>query len=222
MWAFLTVRVFRRILCGYREIGRDLYDQICAVQLQRHRRYQDEERRGTLTRNQEVFACLPTKNPANASTSAGCYLQLLHCDRSTLSAKIRDRAIRGRAIRSGALSLCVPHTKTLSTRDIGFHSKLRISPLRRVFCQRAHPCPGIYSGILSAITMHAKFRRALCPSLIRFTVPLFLCSLLSRTLFLTSIHYSYCISSITWSTLCSFTHIPYWIYWIYSNIEDIK
>lgn len=186
MWAFFGRLVYSGAYCAGTEksgfVRSDLRctcNVIVATRTKRDIRHADQK--------PGSFRVFANQESRKCTDSSGCYLQRLHCD-SRGQRRARKSAIAQSAVaqsdREYRLYVCrIP--KRSPTCDRGFHSTLRVSPLRRVFCQRAHPCPGIYSGILSAITVHAKFRRALCPSLIRFATLLFLCSLLSHTLFLT-------------------------------------
>lgn len=67
MWAFLTDHVFRRILCGCREIARSEFGTIRSAPCTQLHHCCEGEERHVRWPDAEVFACLLTKNPANAS-----------------------------------------------------------------------------------------------------------------------------------------------------------
>lgn len=148
---------------GNGEIGRgfcaesDLRKRMCSVTVAaRMKRDMHVDQKRKFSR-----VCWPRIPQTHRDTdSSGCYLQRLHCD-SRGQRRARKSAIAQFAIAQFAVAqsdrehcLSAAYQSALSACDIGFHSKLRVSPLCRVFCQRAqHPCNG---GILSAITVYAR------------------------------------------------------------------
>lgn len=195
-----------------KQLGRDVHDRICAIHTMSLRgrretreKYMSRNRSFRVFANQEFHKRIGHRQPWTFIRGA-CIAR--RWSRSTLSVKIRDRTIRGRTIRgrtirSGVLSLCAAYQSVL-TCDIGFHSKLCISPLC-VFCQRVYLCPGTYYKILFNSDIYEIQTCALSILVIQFTILLFLLSLLSR------IHYSSLLYYISSTLQCNLNRNLYFV-----------
>lgn len=220
MWAFLTDHVFRRRIVrvqGNSSI-RICYDQICAVHATSSS-LRGRRETCTLTRSGSfrVFANQESRKRIGHRQHWTFIRSALRDDGRSQCRAWKFAIAQSAVVQSDRDKYCpcMPHTKAALACDIGFHSKLCISPLCRVFCQRVCSLPrhlaGVYSGILSAIAVHAKFRRAFCPLLvIPFAAPRFTI-ILALVVVAYIIPRLYCISSITQprsqAMFCDFKHV---------------
>jgi len=145
---FLTKHVFRRDIVRMQRNGSV---GICTIRSTR-RRYEGEERR-TRWLKTEVFACLLTKNPANALDTdrhGRVYSWSLHCATMVeINVERENPRLHNPRSRNPIVStVCAAYQSALAC-DIGFHSKLCISPLSRFLstCAPFAPAPTAKSAI---------------------------------------------------------------------------
>lgn len=156
MWAFLTARVFRCVLCGYREIGRDLRSGYtirfalysCSVIARTNRdlaRWPETRKFSRVCQPR-----IPQTHRPDLDVIRNVCIVIVDVERENP----RSRNPRSRNPIGGTVSLCAAYQSALARYRLSFKTP-HLSSLRRIFCQRARPCPGICSGILSAITRNS-------------------------------------------------------------------